>query len=72
MAQAVLKRLGKQRKDSAEQFEKGGRAEMAAKELAELKIIESYLPQQASREDVERVAKAKKKSSASMLPARAS
>lgn len=60
MAQAVLKRLGKQRKDSAEQFEKGGRAEMAAKELAELKIIESYLPQQASREDVERVAKAKK------------
>lgn len=60
MAQAVLKRLAKQRKDSAEQFEKGGRPEMAAKELAELKIIESYLPQQASREDVEKVARTKK------------
>src|SRR3989344_3516619 len=34
--------------------------ELAAKELSELKIIESYLPQMASREDIEKVARAKK------------
>jgi len=60
MALAVLKRLGKQRKDSIEQFTKGNRPELAAKEAAELAIIEAYLPQMASREDIERVAKAKK------------
>lgn len=49
---AILKRLTKQRKDSAEQFEKGGRPELAQKELAELAIIEAYLPQMASREEV--------------------
>ncbi len=54
---AVLKRLAKQRKDSAEQFEKGGRPELAAKETSELKIIETYLPQMASEEEVEKVAK---------------
>jgi uncharacterized protein YqeY len=59
-AVAVLKRLGKQRKDAIEQFEKGGRPELAEKESQELKIIEAYLPQGASREDIERVAKAKK------------
>lgn len=59
MAVAVLKRLGKQRKDSAEQFTKGARPELAEKELAELKIIESYLPQGASKEEIEKVAKAK-------------
>jgi uncharacterized protein len=57
---AVLKRLAKQRKDSAEQFEKGNRPELAQKELSELEIIESYLPQQASREEIEKVARAKK------------
>lgn len=60
LVQAVMKRLAKQRKDSAEQFEKGNRPELAAKEMSELKIIEAYLPQQASREDVEKVARAKK------------
>ena len=59
MAIAVLKRLGKQRKDSAEQFEKGGRPELAQKELLELKIVESYLPQSASREDIDKVARKK-------------
>lgn len=58
-AVTVLKRLAKQRKDSVEQYEKGGRAELAAKEASELKIIEEFLPQMASREEVERVAKAK-------------
>ncbi|MBM3261784.1 GatB/YqeY domain-containing protein, partial [Candidatus Kaiserbacteria bacterium] len=57
---AVLKRLAKQRKDSAEQFTAGGRPELADKEMVELKIIEAYLPASASREDIERVAKAKK------------
>ena len=59
-AVTVLKRLGKQRKDAIEQYEKGGRPELAEKEAAELKIIEAYLPQGASRADIERVAKAKK------------
>ena len=60
MATNVLKRLAKQRKDSAQQFEKGGRPALAAKELSELKIIESYLPHMASREDIEKVARVKK------------
>ncbi len=55
----VLKRLAKQRKDSIEQFTKGGRTELAEKESAELKIIETYLPQTASREEIEKVARAK-------------
>lgn len=59
-AVAVLKRLSKQRKEAAEVYEKGGRAELAEKESSELRIIEEYLPQSASREDVERVARAKK------------
>ena len=56
----VLKRLAKQRKDSAEQFEKGGRTDMAEKEKVELTIIEVYLPQLVSREEVLKVAEAKK------------
>ena len=56
----VLKRLGKQRREAAEQYTKGGRAELAQKEAAELKIIEEYLPQTASREEIEKVARAKK------------
>lgn len=58
-AVTVLKRLAKQRKDSVEQFTKGNRPELAAKEASELKIIEGYLPQSASREDIEKVARAK-------------
>ena len=55
----VLKRLAKQRKEAAESYEKGGRAELAEKEKTELKIIEEYLPQMASREDIEKVVRAK-------------
>jgi len=58
-AVTVLKRLAKQRKEAAESYEKGGRAELAEKEKTELKIIEEYLPQMASREDVEKVVRAK-------------
>lgn len=59
-ATAVLKRLGKQRKEAAEQYEKGGRADLAEKESKELKIIEEYLPQMVSREEIEKVARMKK------------
>lgn len=59
-ALAVVKRLVKQRKDSMEQFEKGGRPELAAKEAAELKLLEEFLPQMMSREEILVIAKAKK------------
>jgi len=58
-AVAVLKRLAKQRKEAAEQYGIGGRAELAEKENKELKILEEYLPQTASREDIEKVVRAK-------------
>ena len=59
-ALVVIARAAKQRKDSIEQFEKGGRNDLAEKEKEELKIIESYLPQMMSLEEVEKVAVAKK------------
>ena len=51
--QQVLKSLLKQRVDAADMFRKGGREEMAAKEDAEKKIIESYLPAAASEEETQ-------------------
>ena len=51
-AMQVLSTLIKQRKDSIEQFTKGGRQELADKEAAEIKIIERYLPQSASEEQI--------------------
>jgi len=59
-AVTVLKRLAKQRKEAAEVYEKGSRAELAEKEKKELKVIEEYLPQTASREEIQKVAEAKK------------
>lgn len=55
----VIARAAKQRKDSIEQFRKGNREDLASKEEAELKIIESYLPQMMSREEIEKHARAK-------------
>ena len=49
----ALQSLVKQRRDSIEQYEQGGRAELADKERAEITVIESYLPQAASREEIE-------------------
>ena len=49
----MLTSLLKQRRDSVEQYEKGGRAELAAKERAEIAVIEAYLPQAATREEIE-------------------
>ena len=51
-ALAVISRAVKQRKDSIEQFEKGGRADLADAEKAELVILEKYLPAQMSREEI--------------------
>ena len=53
----VIKRAVKQRKDSVEQFRKGSREDLAQKEEAELKILETYMPAQMSREQIEVVAK---------------
>jgi len=48
----VLRRLVKQRKDSIEQFTKGNRADLAKSEESEMKIIETYLPQMMSKDEV--------------------
>jgi uncharacterized protein YqeY len=50
----ALQSLLKQRRDSIEQYEKAGRQELADKERAEIGVIEAYLPQAASREEIER------------------
>jgi uncharacterized protein len=50
----VLQSLVKQRRDAAEQYEQAGRGELAAKERAEIVVIEEYLPQAATREEIER------------------
>ena len=49
----VMNTLLKQRRESVDMFRKGGREELAVKEEAEIKILESYLPQSASHEDLE-------------------
>ena len=55
----VLNTLIKQRKDSVEQFTRGGRQELADKEAAEIKLIESYLPQAVPESEIEAVVRAK-------------
>lgn len=55
----VISRAVKQRKDSIEQFRKGGREDLASKEEAELKILETYLPKMMPREEIEKIVKAK-------------
>lgn len=56
----VIKRLSNQRKDSIEQFVKGGRPELAESEQAELAIIDTYLPTLMSREEIKVIALARK------------
>ncbi len=48
----ALQSLVKQRRDSIEQYEKAGRSDLAAKEAVEIAVIEVYLPQSATAEDV--------------------
>ena len=57
-AMAVLNTLIKQRKDSIEQFTKGGRKELADKEAVEIGIIEGYLPRAAGEEEIASVVRA--------------
>ncbi len=49
----LLRSQVKQRRDSVEQYEKGGRQDLADKELAEIAVIEGYLPQAASPEEID-------------------
>ena len=53
--QDTVRSLIKQRRDSIEQFTKGGRQDLADKETAEVAILEVYLPRQLPREEVERM-----------------
>ena len=48
----ALQSLVKQRRDSIEQYEKAGRPELVAKEAAEIAVIEAYLPQAASLDEI--------------------
>ena len=52
--QKLLRSLVKQRRDSIEQYEKAGRQELVDKEKAEIEVIETYLPQAASQEEIEK------------------
>jgi len=54
-AAQVVRKQAKQREDSIESFEKGGRAELAAKEKEELSILNAYLPQAMSSDELAKV-----------------
>ena len=54
-AQQILTTLIKQRRESVEQFTKGNRPELAAKEQAEIALIEGYMPKAASEEDLKKL-----------------
>ena len=49
---AVLEKMVKQRRDSIEQFEKGGREDLAAIERAEIEVVQKYLPEQLSADEI--------------------
>lgn len=51
----ILVQIAKQRRDSIEQYRKGGREDLVAQEAAELAIVEEYLPRQMSDEEVSAV-----------------
>jgi hypothetical protein len=51
----VLEKMAKQRKESIAQFESGGRADLVAKENAELVILQSYLPAQMSEAELDAI-----------------
>jgi uncharacterized protein len=52
---SVLEKMVKQRKESIAQFESGGRADLVAKESAELAVIQAYLPEQMSDAELDAV-----------------
>lgn len=51
-AEGILRRLAKQRRESIDAYEAGGRTDLVAEEKADLAVIEAYLPQQADEETV--------------------
>ncbi len=53
----VIQKLIKQRRDSVEQYEKGGRKDLADKERSEIAILEQYLPPAPSDEEIEKTVK---------------
>lgn len=55
----VLMKAAKQRKESIEQFEEGGRDDLADSEKEELEVIESYLPEMLSEEEIRDIAREK-------------
>ncbi len=55
----VLRRQVKQRRDSISQYEKGGRRDLAQKEESELAILESYLPEPMSEDELRKIVEAK-------------
>ena len=57
---AVIKRQAKQRKESIVQYEANNRPELAEPEKAELEVLEAYLPQMMSQDEIRPVAEAKK------------
>lgn len=57
---AVIKRSVKQRKDSVDQFTKGGRPDLADSEKAELVVLEKFLPATMPLDEIKKVAEAKK------------
>lgn len=59
-AMTLIKRSVKQRKDSIDQFTKGDREDLASSEKVELAILETYLPQMMSEDEIRKIAEAKK------------
>jgi len=55
---SIVQKEVKKRRDASEQYEKGGRPELAAKEKAEIGVLETYLPQALSPEELEQLVKA--------------
>ncbi len=53
----LLMKYAKQRKESIEMYEKGGRQDLVEKEKAELAVVESYLPKQMSEEEIREIVK---------------
>ncbi len=51
----VIRRLVKQRKESIDQYQSAGRQDLVDQEAAELKVLETYLPQQMGREQLEKI-----------------
>lgn len=54
---SILSKMIKQRKDSAKQYEEGGRLELAQQEFEEIEIIENFLPRQLDLNEIEQIVK---------------